>query len=684
MIQKSHIAWSFAALFGISCVSAIAAESPAEEPKDSVAFHHDWAASVPLPFSFVYGGRPSSELIGKWKRTDEEKTLDATTTQHRVVLTDPETGLEIRAVFMVYTDTPAVDWTLYFTNRGDKDTPILENIQAVDAAIRRSGVVTLHRLTGSKCVAEDWLPLDDALPAGEQIEFAPEGGWSSSGASPFFTVQWPGGGVVTAIGWSGQWNAVVERGTDDTLRIRAGMQFAHLKLHPGETMRSPRIMQCYWSGDDAWHGYNAFRRAMFAHIMPRIDGQLVTPPIAHLSTSFYELNDSTEANVLSHLESAKGLGFEVFWLDAYWTKKGFPEGMGNYGFPIERVEPHDRFPNGLRPIGEAVRKAGMEFLVWFEPERVHPKTYLAVEHPDWVISPTGDGGGLMNLGIPDAREYLTKYLNEVIQQYEMDWLRIDYNITPLPYWQFLNQQDPDRVGMAEIRYVEGFYKMWDDIRAAHPHLAIDDCASGGRRIDLETMSRSLPLWRSDNTCDMLDHKPATVVLAAAKNQAMTAGLSRYVPFSTCGQMGSTPYLFRSGMNGGGISFGEDCRPADYRREQLKEAIAEAKRLRPYFFGNYYALGDVTVRAEDWCVLQYDRPKEQDGMVVAFRRPAAPNADLPVHLRGIDPAADYEITRAYGFERSSPTRISGAELGTMKLHLEECPGSVVIEYRRLKP
>ncbi len=121
------------------------------------------------------------------------------------------------------------------------------------------------------------------------------------------------------------------------------------------------------------------------------------------------------------------------------------------------------------------------------------------------------------------------------------------------------------------------------------------------------MSRSIPLWRSDNTCDMLDLKPTTIVLAAMKNQMMTAGLSRYVPFSTCGQMGSSPYLFRSGMNAG-ISFCEDCRPADYPREQLKQAIAEAKRLRPYFFGDFYALGPVTVRPEDWCVLQYHRPR----------------------------------------------------------------------------
>jgi len=111
--------------------------------------------------------------------------------------------------------------------------------------------------------------------------------------------------------------------------------------------------------------------------------------------------------VLSHLESTKGLGFEVFWLDAYWIKGGFGGGVGNYGFPIERVEPRDRFPHGLRPISDAAAKAGMKFLLWFEPERVSAGTYLAKEHPEWVISPGGDGGGLFNLGTPPAREFMT-------------------------------------------------------------------------------------------------------------------------------------------------------------------------------------------------------------------------------------------------------------------------------------
>ena len=114
-------------------------------------------------------------------------------------------------------------------------------------------------------------------------------------------------------------------------------------------------------------------------------------------------------------------------------------------------------------------------------------THLAGEHPEWVISLPGQGDGLLNLGIPEAREYLTKYLIAAIQQYQLAWLRIDYNIDPLAYWRcrWTGKKIPNRVGMAEIRYVEGHYRMWDEIRAAYPQLAIDNCASGGRRIDLQ-------------------------------------------------------------------------------------------------------------------------------------------------------------------------------------------------------
>jgi len=693
---------------GVACASAAAARSEAE-----AALNRKWAeqafsraaagrrVNVPLsepgetqprpdaraldrglPFSFVYGGRHSSEFIHGWRRQVEDEKARSTMSRRTLTLTDPATGLEVRAVCLMYRDTAGSDWTLHFTNRGDHDSPVIEQVKALDASVPlgRATNVVLRRLNGAPCAVDDWMPFDQPLAAGQRIEFAATNGRSSN-VSPWFNVDWGSGGVIAAIGWSGQWNAAVEF-KGGRLRIEAGMQNLHTVLHPGESLRSPRILRLEWRGGDACRAWNLFRRTMFAHVMPRIGGQPVWPPIAHLSTSFYELNESNEQNVLSHLEAIRGLGFEMFWLDAYWTgPNGFPHSMGNYGFPLERVEPRDRFPHGLRAIGDAVEKEGLRFLMWFEPERVAAGTLLAKERPEWVMSPAGDGSGLFNLGVPEARQHMTDYLNAAIRAYKLACLRIDYNIDPLPFWQFMDAKDTNRAGLAEMRYVEGLYRMWDDILKANPNLFIDDCASGGRRIDLETMSRSLPLWRSDNTCDMLDGKAATVLAAAIKNQLMSAGLNRYVPFSTVGQMGAAPYFFRSGFNAG-IAFAQDVRPKDYPRDLLKQGIAEGKRIRKYYLGNFYALVEAGADARGWCVMQYHRPAENDGMVMAFRRQESPDGVRECRLREIAPAATYEVTVSRTYQPDKAVTMKGAELEQLKLAIDECPGSVIVEYRKV--
>lgn len=497
-------------LFLATCLSggvvhrAMAEESPASE----IGFHRRWAASDSLPFSFVYGGRPSKALVGNWKRSVEERTGDAAI-RRTLTLDDPETKLRVEAAFTVYLDTPGVEWTLHFTNRGDKALPIIEQVYAVDAAIARTNPhesVVLHRLNGSPCLADDWLPFDQRLDAGGRIDVAATAGRSSN-VCPFFNLQWPDGGVITAIGWSGQWESSIERRKDGAIQVRAGMQNTHLKLLPGETIRSPRILQIYWFGKDPWRGYNQFRRLMFAHIMPNVQGRLVVPPVTTNSPLVTRGQDFgrytsnwSEADALQEIKDISGLGYEYYWVDAYFTRDNFPNGIGNYGLPLATITPDPkRFPHGLRPISDAARQAGMKFLVWFEPERVAPKTYIASHYPQYVISPGKDGSGLLNLGLPDARQYMTQFLSTAIAEWRIDCLRFDYNIDPLPFWRHCDKNEPDRAGIAEIRYVEGLYRMWDDLLKAHPGIFIDNCASGGRRIDLETSARSLPLWRTDAT-----------------------------------------------------------------------------------------------------------------------------------------------------------------------------------------
>jgi alpha-galactosidase len=642
-----------------------------------------WGIDTDIPFSFTMDGQPSRVFLNSWKRDVHVEQLDSSRIRRTITLQDPNTGVEVQAVATVYTDTSGVDWTLYIANHGSRDTPVIEKLNALDVAIR-PGIGTppvLQRLHGSYARFDDWQPYDATLKPGERIESGPTTGRSSSVDCPYFTLQYGGGGVITAVGWSGEWQAETEWQRDGKLRLQAGMKNLHLSLHPGESIRSPRILQMYWFGSDREGAFNLFRETMLSHIMPKIDGEVVRPPIVHMSTSFYEMNESTQDNVMSHLDSIKDLGFEMFWLDAYWTKDGFPEGMGNYGFPINRVEPADRFPHGLRPIGDAVHRDRMKFLVWFEPERVFRGTYLAKEHPEWVVTLEGTGNALYNLGVPEAREYMTKYLVEAIKAYGIDCLRIDFNFDPAPYWKRLDTKTPSRTGLAEIRYVEGLYKMWDDILKTYPNLFIDDCAGGGQRIDLETSSRSVPLWRTDGTIEPLldlDYNQA-----ALQNQVMTAGLSRYVPYSTSGEMGATPYLFRSGFNAG-ISFAEDVRSTTYPRELLRQGISEGKRLRKYFAGHFHTLGEVTTSPEDWCVLQYHRAAEQDGIVLAFRRHKSPYESFRTALREISSDGNYRVSLYHGYDADKTVTMTGAELQNIRLDIADSPGSLLIEYKRIGP
>ena len=88
-----------------------------------------------LPYSFRYAGRSSSELIGSWRVEERVKELDPRRTQRILTRTDPRTGLEVRLQITRYRDYPAVEWVLYFKNTGSADTPILDQVHAVDTPI---------------------------------------------------------------------------------------------------------------------------------------------------------------------------------------------------------------------------------------------------------------------------------------------------------------------------------------------------------------------------------------------------------------------------------------------------------------------------------------------------------------------------------------------------------------------
>jgi alpha-galactosidase len=645
------------------------------------------AAAAAMPFSFVYDGKPSSELLKGWKCQRSSQKLDENRTERTLVYSDPQTGLTVRCIGIEYGDFPAVEWVVYFKNAGEKDTPILSDIQAINGGmpLARDRQAVLRYAKGSECRFDDFAP--QWVPLGPTPE-TPQGGWvgegnpvrlqsregrSSCGTLPFFNIDAGNEGVIYAVGWTGDWAASIYR-TDTEARVRAGMVRTHLKLLPGEEIRSPRMVLLFWTGE-RMHGHNLWRRFVVAHHVPRQDGKPAKTPV-----SLATWGGNFAKNHIEHGKWWKdnNLPLDYLWVDAGWygkdeAKIGATVFNSNWGALVGDWFPNPGyFPEGLGPVGKALKDMGMGFLLWLEPERVFQGTQWTREHPEFLLGPMGPNY-LFNLGNPAARQALTDHLVKLIQDGNLACYRQDFNFDPRPYWD--KADAPDRVGMTEIQHITGLYRMWDDLLARCPGLLIDNCSSGGRRIDIETISRSIPLWRSDLQCY------PNYAVESMQNQ--TQGLGLWAPLSAGACDRETTYAFRSAIGPGMdlimYEFEKDTNK-HFSIEWLRKMLGELNQVRDLFYGDFYPLTSYSFGDDVWAAWQFDRAEQNRGAVFAFRRPQCPFGNAVLKLHGLEPDAVYVVTNV---DVAGTTEATGRELMEkgLAVSISETPGAVIVVYAR---
>ncbi len=598
-----------------------------------------------LPISFKYDGQDSATILNSWRRSYEKKNVNEDITLHVLTYADPKTGLECRFELKEYHDFPAVDWVVKFKNTGKLDTPILEDIRSLDFSWRGVKKPTLYYSKGSDAKIDDFLYQSREFTENMPVVLGSVGGRSSCGTLPFFNVAMPEGGVLVAVGWTGQWSADIAF-DGNMIWVRAGMEKTHLKLHPGEEIRTPSSLLLFWNGKETIRGNNLLRRLILKHYTYRPDGKTIPAPI----TVEHWGGMKTQRH-LERLELYEKLNFDYdyYWIDAGWygpkedyCPDVFTGGWANYvGYWDYNPTPH---PNGLRPISDAVHAKGKKFLLWFEPERAVGGTPWTKEHPEWFLDKRNkeyESWLLFNLGIPEARQWLTDEISKRITAWGVDCYRQDFNMEILPYWR--EADAPDRQGIAEIRHIEGLYAFWDELLRRHPGLMIDNCASGGRRIDIETTRRSIPLWRSDYQCYAGSSPTGT--------QVEFFGLSHWIPCHTVGTMkrpGDT-YNFRSAMGAGVVFQMYECEyevpdpnnPHDWHRRML----ADQRRALPYYLGDYYPLKEGTVSSADWLAYQMHREDLAAGVVMVYRREDSPFSAGAFRLKAMEEGATYEVEDA---------------------------------------
>jgi alpha-galactosidase len=627
------------------------------------------------PFSFEFESRSSPRLLQDWPVQLSSRKLDKARLERTLAWTDPRSRLVVRCVAVEYADYPAVEWTVYLKNTGSVPTPILENIQGLDASFDRGdgGEFVLHGIKGDSCTADSYEPYQLELIPELKKSFSPPtySGKSCDGADgwPYYNLRLPSGdGVVIAVGWPGQWASSFVREPGRRLRIIAGQQLTRIALQPGEEIRTPLIALLFWKGNDVVRAQNLWRRWFIAHNLARTSGQ-PQRPVAQIQV------DGSTANI-AYVKSFVDAGIrpEICWRDAGGAHTWYPNQTGPYkgndswlNTGTWEVEP-TRYPQGFRPFSDWARSNGMQFLLWFEPERVgDTNSWLAREHPEWLL-PGSSHGSILNLGNPAAFDWLVNHLDRMIKTQGLDWYREDMNGGgPLPAWR--QNDTPDRQGVTENLYVQGHLALWDELRRRHPGLRIDSCASGGRRNDLESMRRAVPLLRSD--FQFPDMKGVV-----EGNQGHTYGLSSWLPFQGTGCYLYEPYAFRSFYL---PSFGMGGLTQENTAAQ-KQAYRECSRIAALMLGDFYPLTAYSLKEDAWIAWQFDRPDLGMGVVQAFRRPQSPEASKRFRLHGLLSKRGYEIEDLDGGKRV----VSGRDLMEEGLEVARSakPAAAVIVYRRL--
>ena len=620
----------------------------------------DW--STEAPFSFVYDGRPSATLLKEWTLKRGRRSLDGHRTEHTASWTDPATGLAVRMVGVAYDDSPAVEWTVYLKNGGTAATPIIESLQGIDAAFDRTpeGEFLLHHSKGSPNSATDFQPLETRLAAKSELKIASEGGRGTDGNLCYFNLAWAGRGVILGLGWPGQWSALFQRDAERGVRIVAGQELTHFRLAPGEEVRTPLVALVFWSGD--WiAGQNLWRRWMIEHNLPRPGGKLPPPQLSGGSNRHtIEMQEATEENQKHYLAQtlAAGLPIDYWWMDAGWYI--YKDGWWKTG--TWQPDPK-RFPNGFTPISAAAHAKNVKTIVWFEPERVAEGSWLAEQHPEWLLGQKGKDR-LLFLGNPEARRWLVDHVSRMIAEQGIDTYRQDFNFAPLAIWR--GADAPDRQGITEIQHVMGYLAYWDELRRRFPKLLIDTCASGGRRDDLETLRRSAPLWRSDYAFE-----PTSM-------QGQTYGMSLWIPYFGTAVNSVDPYYFWSQVTPA-VGLGLDPARIEAGYQKLGALLAEWRAVSGYYYGDFYPLTAYSLEPTSWMGWQFHSPDGQAGMVQAFRRPDSPYESARFALRGLDPAARY-LVRSGDHE----VEVDGKSLGEgLRVSIGQRPGAVVVTYRRIR-
>jgi alpha-galactosidase len=626
-------------------------------PQEYAAWGAGLYTEPDLKVTFAGGNR---DLVLEY--VDQRQTHDANSQTLEVTMRDIKLPLVVHLFYRVYNGQSILERWSTIENQTKEDV-VLEDAASATWSLPNleNRNYRAHWLTGRW--AGEWQLQSASLDVGSQVIESRRGSTGSQ-ANPWFALEGPYAGdeehgpvYFGELGWSGSWRITMEQSSFHQVRITGGynpFDFGY-RLAPGESLTTPPF----------YGGFTGGGMGEASRILHRFQQSVILPGAPHpkLRPVLYNSWEATEFNVsessqIALAEKAAQLGVERFVIDDGWfgQRKDDHAGLGDWYINKEK------FPNGLKPVIDRVHQLGMDFGIWVEPEMVNPDSDLYRKHPEWAMNfpgrPRTEARNqlLLNLARPDVTEYVYHWLDDLVSNNDINFLKWDYNRNwAEPGWDAVPVADQKKIYVA---YVHNLYSILDRLRAKHPKLEIESCSGGGSRVDLGIMRRTEEVWPSDNT-DALDR----LSLQDGFTHAYTPGVM--VAWVTDAPNRKTPLKFRFlvAMEG---SLGIGANLNNFTPEDMatsKDLVAFYKSIRPTVQqGLQYRLIPPSRpgASSEHAATEYVAADGTQAVVFAYLHSQHFGDPYPlVRLEGLDPKSIYRLHPLDPKQLSSQQEASGS-------------------------
>lgn len=573
--------------------------------------------------------------------------------------------------YACYAGAPVIEAWTTFAGTDSRALEVTE-LPGFDLAIHGG---RLRWLTGMQTPADaggSFTLQTTSLDDGSSLQLGATGR-ATEQALPWFEVVGDRNAVFGGLLWQGSWQLNIRR-QGDTLDASIGLPpFSTATL---STLETPHA---YFGLSDRTTRHAS--EAMRAFVMAAVRQGRPYSPLVTYNTWFTYGTAIDESSMRAEIESAAGLGFELFVVDAGWYVTGNDPSDFTTGLGVWEAD-KARFPNGLRALSDLAHDRGMKFGIWVEPERVDLATVgkAGLARERWLAR----SGGLYNPGVsnaeatsaqiclaaPEAREWIMERLTALIDDVQPDYLKWDNNL-----WVNCDRpghgHDSDDGNFAHNKALQGIL---GDLRQRYPNLLIENCSGGGNRLEPGMLAWTDSAWMDDSTFTAAHVRHNLEGLSVVMPPSVLLSFVFGAEWQDAPPGGTDVTLaFRSRMPGmlGATWRGSDLSDAD--RAAIRREIQIYKDIRN-------TLGDasatlLTPQVSDdeggrWDVLQETDASTGLSVLFAYQHSAGDDR-IRVRPQGLRANVDYDVV---SMDDNSTSRVSAADLAADGIYVDSSGGT----------